>query len=61
MKHLILLTVVCSTFAVESRGDDKTPIVSKVKAPEDYAAAAAIDFPKQTQTKAIEDQKAEVG
>ena len=61
MKHIALLTVVCFCFAAESRADDKTPIVRKVAAPVDLAAAEAADFPKQLQSKAIEDNIAEFG
>lgn len=61
MKHITLLTVVCFTIAVESRADDKTPIVSKATPVVDAAAADAIDFPKQIQAKAIEDNAAEFG
>jgi alkaline phosphatase len=62
MKHTVLLTVACFCFAAESRADDKTPIVSKAAAPADAAAVAdAVDFPKQLQSKAIEDDKAEFG
>ena len=61
MKHFILLTVVCFQFAAELLADDKTPIVSKAPPVVDAAAADAIDFPKQIQTKAIENNKAEFG
>ena len=61
MKHITLLTVVCFFSATESPADDKPPIFFKVPAPVDAAAADAIDFPKQIQAKAIEDNTAEFG
>ncbi len=61
MKNIVLLSVVCFHFAIESRADDKTPIITKATSPVDVAAADAIDFPKQIQAKAIEDNKAAFG
>ena len=61
MKHFVLLATV-SCFAIHAtRADDKTLIVSRVAVPIDPVAAEAADFPKQLQTKAIEDNKAAFG
>ena len=61
MKHFVLLAAACFFDTQESRADVKTPIVSKVAVAIDPVAAEAADFPKQLQTKAIEDNKAAFG
>ncbi len=58
MKHFVLLATASCFVIHAARADDKTHILSKVAVPIDTVAAEAADFPKQLQTKAIEDNKA---
>jgi alkaline phosphatase len=57
MKHLVLVTAVCCCAINESRAEDKTQTVANVSA----AASDAADRPKQLQSGAIAEDKAEFG